>query len=199
MRKSVSACFCQGDCLLAVTSSCGPSLSKRLCDSSVTPIAIRDPPAPSRLPWNRKRRYVHIVNYRTAWPVRRIAGRRSNIPRSRKRFLEHPVGDVGPPRHAPLPSVVRLMSSSLCRRGGRSVRRVNGLLRSGGRWILHGPHPGLTPFAATGIYLVRGVPRDLQRMARRRAAADGTTLPWVLIQALRDSASGAWTHRPPRG
>jgi hypothetical protein len=57
----------------------------------------------------------------------------------------------------------------------------------------------LPRFAATGIYLVRGVPRELQRTARSRAAADGTTLQWVLIQALRDYASGAWTPRPPKG
>jgi hypothetical protein len=49
----------------------------------------------------------------------------------------------------------------------------------------------LPRFAATGIYLVRGVPRDLQRAARIRAAAEGTTL--------RDYASGAWTPRPPKG
>lgn len=57
----------------------------------------------------------------------------------------------------------------------------------------------LPRFAATGIYLVRGVPRDLQRAARARAAAESTTLQWVLVQALRDYASGAWTPRPPRG
>jgi hypothetical protein len=57
----------------------------------------------------------------------------------------------------------------------------------------------LPRFAATGIYLVRSVPRDLQRAARSRAAADGTTLQSVLIEALRDYAAGAWTPRPPRG
>jgi hypothetical protein len=57
----------------------------------------------------------------------------------------------------------------------------------------------LSRFAATGIYLVRGVPRDLQRAARSRATTDGTTLHSVLLQALRDYASGAWTPRPPKG
>jgi hypothetical protein len=57
----------------------------------------------------------------------------------------------------------------------------------------------LPRFAKTGIYLVRGVPRDLQRAARGRAAAEGTTLRAVLVQALRDYASGAWTPRPPKG
>jgi hypothetical protein len=57
----------------------------------------------------------------------------------------------------------------------------------------------LSRFAATGIYLVRGVPRELQRSARRRATSEGTTLRSVLMEALRDYASGAWTPRPPRG
>ena len=57
----------------------------------------------------------------------------------------------------------------------------------------------LPRFAKTGIYLVRGVPRDLQRAARGRAAAEGTSLRAVLVQALRDYASGAWTPRPPKG
>ena len=52
----------------------------------------------------------------------------------------------------------------------------------------------LPRFAKTGIYL--RVPRDLQRAARGRAAAEATTLQAVLIQALRDYASGAWTPRP---
>ena len=57
----------------------------------------------------------------------------------------------------------------------------------------------LSRFAATGIYLVRGVPRELQRAARSRATTEGTTLDSVLVHALRDYASGAWTPRPPKG
>ena len=57
----------------------------------------------------------------------------------------------------------------------------------------------LSRFAATGIYLVRDVPRDVQRAARRRATAEGTTLRSILVHALRDYASGAWTPRSPRG
>jgi hypothetical protein len=49
--------------------------------------------------------------------------------------------------------------------------------------------------ARTGIYLVRGLPRDLQRAARARAVSEGTTLSAVLVQALRDYATGAWTPR----
>lgn len=57
----------------------------------------------------------------------------------------------------------------------------------------------LPRYAKTGIYLVRGVPRELQRAARSRAVAEGTTLHAVLVHALRDYASGAWTPRPPKG
>ena len=51
----------------------------------------------------------------------------------------------------------------------------------------------LPRLAITGIYLVRGVPRDLQRAARARAGREGTTLRWVLLQALGDYAAGTWT------
>jgi len=49
--------------------------------------------------------------------------------------------------------------------------------------------------AKTGIYLVRGVPRELQRAARARAAREGTTLSAVLVHALRDYAAGTWVPR----
>ena len=49
--------------------------------------------------------------------------------------------------------------------------------------------------AKSGIYLVRGVPRDLQRGARARAAREGTTLSAVLVHALHDYATGDWN--PP--
>jgi len=63
---------------------------------------------------------------------------------------------------------------------------------------VHAPHllgRVLARTASTGIYLVRDVPRDLQRTARARAVKDGTTLRWVLLQALRDYATGRWTPR----
>jgi hypothetical protein len=53
----------------------------------------------------------------------------------------------------------------------------------------------LTRLAATGIYLLRGLPRDLQRAARARALSEGTTLRWVLLQGLREYAAGTWTPR----
>lgn len=54
----------------------------------------------------------------------------------------------------------------------------------------------LARVAATGIYLVRGVPRDLQRAARLRAVREGTTLRRVLLQALSGYAAGTWTPEP---
>jgi len=53
----------------------------------------------------------------------------------------------------------------------------------------------LSRVATTGIYLVRGVPRELQRAARVRAVRERTTLRWVLLQALREYAAGTWTPR----
>jgi hypothetical protein len=53
----------------------------------------------------------------------------------------------------------------------------------------------LTRVAKSGIYLVRGVPHDLQCAARVRAASDGTTLTAVLVAALREYAAGTWTPR----
>ena len=50
----------------------------------------------------------------------------------------------------------------------------------------------LVGIALTGIYLVHGIPRDLQRAARARAAGEGTTLGRVLLQALREYAAKTW-------
>jgi hypothetical protein len=49
--------------------------------------------------------------------------------------------------------------------------------------------------ASTGTYRVRGVSRDLHRAARLRAARQGTTLRWVVLQALEAYSAGTWT--PP--
>ena len=56
----------------------------------------------------------------------------------------------------------------------------------------------LARLATTGIYLVRGVPRDLQRAARVRTVSEGTTPRWVLLQGLREYAAGIWTPEPLR-
>jgi hypothetical protein len=55
------------------------------------------------------------------------------------------------------------------------------------------PSRALVRMAITGIYLVRGIPLDVQRAARARAVREGTTLRRVLARALRDYAGGAWT------
>jgi hypothetical protein len=60
------------------------------------------------------------------------------------------------------------------------------------------PSRVLARVATTGIYLVRDVPRDLQRAARARAASEGTTLSVVLSKALAEYAAGTW-HPQPSG
>jgi hypothetical protein len=54
---------------------------------------------------------------------------------------------------------------------------------------------GLARVATSGIYLVRGLPRDLQRAARARALSQGTTLRAVLLQGVREYAAGTWTPK----
>ena len=56
--------------------------------------------------------------------------------------------------------------------------------------------PALARLATTGIYLLRGVPRSVQRAARARAVSEGTTLRRVLLQGLQEYAAGTWTPRP---
>lgn len=51
----------------------------------------------------------------------------------------------------------------------------------------------LIRIATTGIYLLRGVPLELQRAARVRAVNDGTTLRQVLLKGLGEYAAGTWT------
>jgi uncharacterized membrane protein YeaQ/YmgE (transglycosylase-associated protein family) len=54
----------------------------------------------------------------------------------------------------------------------------------------------LVRLATTGIYLLRGVPLELQRAARIRAVSEGTTLRQVLLKGLGEYAAGTWTPRP---
>ncbi len=51
----------------------------------------------------------------------------------------------------------------------------------------------LARMARTGIYLVRGVPLELQQAARVRAVSAGTTLGQVLLKGLREYAAATWT------
>jgi uncharacterized membrane protein YeaQ/YmgE (transglycosylase-associated protein family) len=53
----------------------------------------------------------------------------------------------------------------------------------------------LVRIATSGIYLLRGVPLELQRAARARAVTEGTTLRQVLLKGLGEYAAGTWTPR----
>ena len=57
----------------------------------------------------------------------------------------------------------------------------------------------LVKLATSGIYLLRGIPRDLQRAARARAETQGTTLHSVLLQALREYSNGSWVPGRKQG
>jgi len=83
-------------------------------------------------------------------------------------------------------------SHALREEGTMMVLPVDVSVRVGRRM----PARVLARMATTGIYLVRGVPRDLQRAARVRARREGTTLRWVLLQGLREYAAGTWTPHP---
>jgi hypothetical protein len=61
--------------------------------------------------------------------------------------------------------------------------------------VIGRPAQVLMRVATTGIYLLRGVPLELQRAARVRAVSDGTTLHQVLLKGLGEYAAGTWTPR----
>jgi hypothetical protein len=53
----------------------------------------------------------------------------------------------------------------------------------------------LAHMATTGIYLLHGIPREVQQAARIRAVRERTTLRAVLLQALNEYAAGARPRR----
>jgi hypothetical protein len=57
------------------------------------------------------------------------------------------------------------------------------------------PNRVLARMAMTGIYLLHGIPRQVQQASRLRAVRENTTLRMVLLQALNEYAAGVW---PPR-
>ena len=57
------------------------------------------------------------------------------------------------------------------------------------------PSHALARMATTGIYLLHGIPRDVQQAARGRAVREETTLRAVLLRALNEYATGAWPHQ----
>jgi uncharacterized membrane protein YeaQ/YmgE (transglycosylase-associated protein family) len=76
--------------------------------------------------------------------------------------------------------------------GGKGVRSG---LHGAGNGVIGRPAQVLMRVATTGIYLLRGVPLELQRAARIRAVSDGTTLHQVLLKGLGEYAAGTWTPR----
>jgi uncharacterized membrane protein YeaQ/YmgE (transglycosylase-associated protein family) len=76
--------------------------------------------------------------------------------------------------------------------GGKGARPG---LHGAGNGVIGRPAEVLMRVATTGIYLLRGVPLELQRAARVRAVSDGTTLHQVLLKGLGEYAAGTWTPR----
>jgi uncharacterized membrane protein YeaQ/YmgE (transglycosylase-associated protein family) len=76
---------------------------------------------------------------------------------------------------------------------GTAAARLGSGDATGGRPV---PTRALVRMATTGIYLLRGVPLELQRAARGRAVSEGTTLRQVLLKGLGEYAAGSWTPRP---
>jgi hypothetical protein len=75
----------------------------------------------------------------------------------------------------------------------RKARLRLGELGGHGRPGRPAPTRALARIATTGIYLLRGVPLELQRAARVRAVSEGTTLRQVLLKGLGEYAAGSWT------
>jgi len=57
------------------------------------------------------------------------------------------------------------------------------------------PNRVLARMAMTGIYLLHGIPRQVQQASRIRAVRENTTLRMVLLQALSEYAPGVWPRR----
>jgi hypothetical protein len=83
---------------------------------------------------------------------------------------------------------VRLRLVELGRSGTASGRPGGGDRRTGRPMSTR----VLERIAPTGIYLLRGVPLELQRAARVRAVSEGTTLRQVLLKGLGEYAAGTW-------
>lgn len=88
--------------------------------------------------------------------------------------------------------LVELAGRSLGEEGAASGRPVGG----GETPARPVPSRTLARIATTGIYLLRDVPRELQRAARVRAVSEGTTLRQVLLEGLGEYAAGTWTPQP---
>jgi uncharacterized membrane protein YeaQ/YmgE (transglycosylase-associated protein family) len=91
----------------------------------------------------------------------------------------------------------RLRVAELGRPSRGAVAPVSGLAADGDGRTGRRPTPtrALARVATTGIYLLRGVPIEVQRAARIRAAREETTLRQVLLRGLGEYAAGTWTPR----
>jgi hypothetical protein len=90
----------------------------------------------------------------------------------------------------------QLRLAELGRPSHGAVGTVSGLADDGeGRAGRTASTRALAHLATTGIYLLRGVPIEVQRAARIRAAREETTLRQVLLRGLGEYAAGTWTPR----
>jgi uncharacterized membrane protein YeaQ/YmgE (transglycosylase-associated protein family) len=91
----------------------------------------------------------------------------------------------------------RLRVAELGRPSRGAVAPASGLAADGAGRTGRRPTPtrALARVATTGIYLLRGVPIEVQRAARIRAAREETTLRQVLLRGLGEYAAGTWTPR----
>jgi len=89
----------------------------------------------------------------------------------------------------------RLRLAELGRPSRGAVGTVSRLAADGDGRTGRQPTPtrALARLATAGIDLLRGVPIELQRAARIRAAREGTTLRHVLLRGLGEYAAGTWT------
>jgi F0F1-type ATP synthase assembly protein I len=108
-----------------------------------------------------------IVVQRLCWP---------SEPGARERKARLWVAELGRPSRGAMGTVLGLAADG----DGRTGRRPT-------------PPRVLARLATTGIYLLRGVPIEVQRAARIRAAREGTTLRQVLLRSLGEYAAGTWT------
>ena len=110
-----------------------------------------------------------ILAQRFAWPC---------DPEARERRARHRLAELRGPSRAMVGPVARPAGIGDGRRGWPTPTRA------------------LARLATTGIYLLRGVPIDVQRAARIRASREATTLRQVLLKGLGEYAAGTWTPQP---
>ncbi len=94
----------------------------------------------------------------------------------------------------PRPLGARERKAELRLRELRASSPASGL-HGAGNGVIGRPARVLMRVATTGIYLLRGVPLEVQQAARARAVTDGTTLHQVLLKGLGEYAAGTWTPR----